>query len=242
MPITHLARRSVAAIAGAAAAAGLLITAAPAGAAPGRPGGGGAVLPPSAAPYHITLTDMDRITALFQSSTLSTPIAPPQTPFQILADTQTTYTVSPGTILWVPVLFVDDTPTVLGCTGTLTVGQPGCVGIWPTTNRQAQSYLFDPAKVGVSGTSIVVDGRTTPIGPAYVAGPVATPPLLDPHPVGEPGRSMVVLAAYLSPLAPGSHTVSIAGSFSGAYTLALTGGSPVPFSETYTVVVRGCRR
>ena len=56
--------------------------------------------------------------AVFQSSlATTTPLSPPDTPFQILYSpaSSSKFTVRAGTFLYVPVFYFDDTPTVAGC-------------------------------------------------------------------------------------------------------------------------------
>ena len=73
---------------------------------------------------------------------------------------------------------------------------------------------------------VVVDGDVTPLGPKYAGGAV-TPNL----PTG--GSSYTVVAAFLTPLTKGSHTVTIRGLLAGAF----LGGVPFGFEVTYTVNV-----
>jgi hypothetical protein len=172
---------------------------------------------------------------LFQSSLSTTnPLSPPDTPFQILYSpaSSSTFTVHAGTFLYVPVFFFDDTPTVAGCPPNVAVGAPGCVGIWPDNNTEARSYYFDPTKNDAHDMTITVDNVTTTLGPDYVAGPVTTPPLLDGTP---PGTHMIILAAFVRPLSPGTHTVTIAGAVDGPY-LAVSGVSAFTFKISFTVI------
>jgi hypothetical protein len=77
--------------------------------------------------------------------------------------------------------------------------------------------------------TITVDNTTTTLGPDYVAGPV-TAPLVDGS-----GTHMIILAAFLHPLSPGTHTVTIGGVVDGPYLTA----SAVPgftFAISFTVV------
>jgi hypothetical protein len=48
---------------------------------------------------------------------------------------------------------------------------------------------------------------------------------------------MITVGAFLSPLSPGTHTVAIAGEFSGALFQQLTGLNFVQFEATYAVTV-----
>jgi hypothetical protein len=54
------------------------------------------------------------------------------------------------------------------------------------------------------GWEISVDGNRTPIGNGCLAGPVTTPRLPDGG-----GMHMITLRAFLHPLGPGTHTVTV---------------------------------
>ena len=177
----------------------------------------GAVLPATAKPHGWSLTRMADAIALFSTSGNNTAYYP-KTPFQILyAGGSNTFTVRPGTSFFVPLFFVDDSPPVLGT--------------WPTTHQEAVTYFFDSAQIGAQALEITVDGQTTPIGSAYLAGPVTTAPLLDGG-----GTHFIEPGAFLHPLTPGTHTVFISGGLFGDLVTAALGG---PFTEavTYTVTV-----
>ncbi|GAA3639416.1 hypothetical protein [Microlunatus ginsengisoli] len=173
---------------------------------------GATVLPPDARPCGYSLSEMTRRLALFTTSGNDQAYYP-RTPFQILyfdpataqVDTSgdgwafsgtNTFSVPAGTQFFVPLQNADDSPPVLG---TL-----------PRSQAEAASYFFDPAQLGAKGYRIDVDGVATPIGPRYVAGPVRTPPLLDGG-----GRHMITLGAFVGPLPPGKHTVTIDGGLYG---------------------------
>lgn len=214
---------------------GIALTSVPAAQASAVKSTGGSVLPASAQPHGTSLTAMLSRIALFQSSlSTASPLTPPETPFQILYSpaSSSTFTVQAGTFLYVPVFYFDDTPTVVGCPPNVVVDAPGCVGIWPDNNAEARSYFFDPSKNDAHDMTITVDNVTTALGPDYVAGPVTTPPLLDGTP---PGTHMINLAAFVSPLSPGTHTVTIAGVVDGPY-LTISGASGFTFTASYTVV------
>jgi len=197
-------------------------------------GGGGNVLPAAALSHGLSLTDMAGLTALFTTSgnDLS---QYPQTPFQILfVDPKTEtfslvqgglvltgtnqFTVAAGTPFYVPVAFVDDSPPILGT--------------FPTNPSAVANYVFAQDQVGMTNLQIIVDGQVTPIGSAYAAGPVQTPPLLDGG-----GTHIITVGAFLTPLSPGTHTVAIAGEFSGVLFQQVTGLAFEQFSFTYTVTV-----
>ena len=195
-------------------------------------GGGGAVLPPTATPHGFSLTDMSRETALFNTSN-NDKAKLPNTPFQVLYFDPTTvratpppdvvetgsnkFPVSPGTLFYVPLLTVDDSPPI--------------IGTFPTTASDAASYTFSPKQVGVRGTEIIVDGKSTPIGAAYVVGPVQTP-------LGDGGTHIITLGAFLSPMSVGTHTVEIKGEAAGqAFQQANPGIKSLSFDFTYMVQV-----
>ena len=143
--------------------------------------GGGTVLPATARPYGYSLTDMARETALFLTSGNTKDY--PNTPFQVLYFDPSTYqatptpdgglavtgskhfTVSPGTSFYVHLLNSDDSPPI--------------VGNFPTDASGAAVYFFGQSQLGVKNTEIIVDGKSTAVGAAYLAGPVTTPPLND---------------------------------------------------------------
>ena len=195
---------------------------------------GGEVLPATAQFHGFSLTDMAAATALFNTSgnNLS---QYPQTPFQILYVDPTTemptfvngglvltgtnhFSVTAGTPFYVPVAFIDDSPPILGT--------------FPTDPSKVANYIFSHDQVGMKNLQIIVDGRVTPIGSAYAAGPVQTPPLLDGG-----GTHIITVGAFLTPLSPGTHTVAIAGEFSGVLFQQATGLSFEQFNLTYAVTV-----
>jgi hypothetical protein len=197
-------------------------------------GGGGNVLPAQANFHGFSLTDMAAATALFNTSNNNLSQYP-QTPFQILFVDPTTerftfangglavtgtnqFTVEPGTPFYVPVAFIDDSPPVFGT--------------FPTDPSTVANYIFAHDQVGMKNLQIIVDGRVTPIGSAYAAGPVQTPPLLDGG-----GSHIITVGAFLTPLRPGTHTVAIAGEFSGVLFQQATGLTFEQFNLTYAVTV-----
>lgn len=171
-----------------------------------------AVLPPNARPHGYSLAEMTRRLALFTTSG-NDPKYEPRTPFQILyydpatleVDTSNggwafrgtnSFKVKSGTEFFVPLQNASDSPPV--------------PGTFPRTPVEAKAYFFVPSQLGARGYTIIVDGVPTRIGPEYLAGPVKTPPLLD----GD-GTHMITLGAFLGPLSPGSHIVSIRGGLYG---------------------------
>jgi hypothetical protein len=202
-------------------------------AAAGQDGRGGEVLPATAQPYGLSLTDMARITAPFiVSGDLS---LYPQTPFQILYLDPTTQTISQvngglvvtfsnhfsvaaGTPFYVPLVFFDDSPPVLGT--------------YPTDPGAAANYVFAHDQFGLTNSRIVVDGRVTAIGSAFAAGPVQTVRLPD-----SGGTHIITVAAFLTPLSPGTHTVVVTGEETGVLPQQASGFNFQQVQLTYTITV-----
>ena len=199
------------------AAALALVCVASAGAGRGSGRGGGNVLPPSAKPSGYSLADMAEALAYFSTSG-NDPQFYPDTPFQVLHISDTNaFTVRPGTRFFVPVLYVDDSPPILGD--------------FPADAEDAAAYVLGEDQLGAQ-FEIEVDGRVTPLGDEYVAGPVLTPGLKDGG-----GSHFIQVGAFLTPLPKGTHTVTIRSRFDGDVILDLV-GEPLEFEDTYTVVVR----
>jgi hypothetical protein len=197
---------------------------------------GGEVLSATAHPNGNTLTDMASETALFLTSG-NDPSRYPNTPFQILYYNPATltviqvngglvagainqFTVKPGTPFYVPLATVDDSPPL--------------IGTFPTTPQAAADYVFSHDQVGMRDLQIVVDGHATSIGAAYAAGPVHTPPLLDGG-----GSHIITVGAFLTPLSPGVHTVTISGVIGSG--VAFQQATGLAFQQevfTYTVTVQ----
>jgi hypothetical protein len=197
--------------------------------------GGGEVLPAGAHPHGYSLADMASATAQFLTSGTD-PSLYPNTPFQVLyhdpaQETNTLtngglvargsnqFTVQPGTPFYVPLAFSDDSPPI--------------VGTFPTTAQAAADYIFSHDQNGVGNLQIVVDGHATALGAAYAAGPVQTPPLPDGG-----GSHYIAVGAFLTPLSPGVHTVTISGEISGLAFQQTYGLAFVQFSSTYTITVQ----
>lgn len=192
----------------------------------------GHVLPGKAHPHGYSLTDMFIASAVFLfggSNPTKTPI--PNTPFQILfADLDhvtftslpcggvtahghgfySPFVVKSGTLFYVPLIGMDDSPPVLG--------------IFPTTARVAVDYFFKPDQLGGQNWVITVDGRSTAVGSEFLAGPITTQPLPDGG-----GTHAIYLAVFLTPLSVGDHTVSFSGQLEGL---------PACFGEDFTYKVK----
>jgi hypothetical protein len=179
--------------------------------------GGGNVLPPTAKAKGYSLAEAAAATAHFNVGPRTPETLPPGFPFQILyvdAANATTFDVRPGTMLYVPVVYSDDTDSAY----------------WPYPDvddpQAVSNYYFDPAQLGAEILEVEVDGRITSLGPRYAVG-ARTPGL----PSG--GNAYTVVAAVLTPLSPGTQLVTIRALLSGAFI-----GGDFGFETTYTVNVR----
>ena len=193
---------------------------------------GGRVLPPQAQPMGYSLADMASENALF-TYTGNDPANYPDTPIQVLYVDPTTFdvtevdgcahvtasnefTTSVRTFYYVPILNNSDIPPIHGAL--------------PTTPAEARAHFFGPD--GFAGEfEVVVDGSATPVGPAFVVGPVAAP-------LESLGGSRVdTLGVFLAPLRPGTHTVVVRGNLTGPLTEEAFGAECLSFEFTYTVHV-----
>jgi hypothetical protein len=176
--------------------------------------GGGNVLPGAAKPKGYSLSDMAAATAVFNSGftngSPSTP-PPPPVPFEILVADATLRT---GTMIYLPIFYWDDS-------GGAPPGFPANI-----SNQQADAAFLNSQAInlyGIEAFIVQVDGQTTVLDNSYICG-VTTPPLLDGTP---PGTHYIISAAFLTPLTPGRHVVSLGG---------IVNGAPVAFL-TYQVTV-----
>lgn len=183
---------------------------------------GGQVVPAGNVINGYSLAEAAAATSYFNTGPRTKDTLPEDFPFQILyikPDGSTNFSVGAGRMFYVPVIFSDDTD----------------LQYWPlfpdVTNPAAVSaYYFDPAQLGGDYFRIIVDGQVTDLGPEYAVGAV-TPGL----PSG--GNNYTVVAAFLTRLPKGMHTVTIAAHLSGAFILGAFGG-PYEFEIPYTVVVK----
>ena len=187
--------------------------------------GGGDLLPPTAKPKGYSLSDIAKATAAFSVSGPGNRSSAnePKTPFQILYTSDinkppNTFSVRPGTMLYVPIAFADDSPPILGTFPDFT--DPAAVA----------NYFFSPDQLGAEFLEIVVDGQVASIGEdsGYAVG-VETPPLPDGG-----GTHYLTVAVFLTPFTKGTHTVTIRGRFTGT----ALGGDTFEFKDTYTVTVK----
>lgn len=157
------------------------------------------VLPASARPMGYSLYDMAQATAAFNVGDRLGP--PPNTPFKILysnAVNNNAFTVGQGQMLYVPVMYNDDSLPI--------------IGNYPANaeNRRALlHYWYSQREFGVVATDITIDGKTTPLGGSYVAGVSFGTPLPD------GAKQYATTAAFIKPLPPGVHTIEIHGKATG---------------------------
>lgn len=200
---------------------------------------GGTVMPPQAMPRGYSLDSMAKALALFDTSGNGIQFYP-KTPFQILFQdpnkTQfqnvtcpnggpgflvigvNSFVVRSGTPYFVPLFSVDDSPPVLG--------------VFPTERSQIADYFFSPDEYGGRGFAIIVDGKKTPIGAEFLAGPIdqTSPPLQDGG-----GTHLIQLGVFLTPLTPGIHTVTIVGQVAGSALFSTYGFNCLQQDDNYVV-------
>lgn len=187
--------------------------------------GGGDLLPPTAKPKGYSLSDIAKATAAFSVSGPGNRSSAnePKIPFQILYTSDinkppNTFSVRPGTMLYVPIAFADDSPIILGTFPDF------------ADSAAVANYFFSPDQLGAEFLEIVVDGQVASIGEdsGYAVG-VKTPPLPDGG-----GTHYLTVAVFLTPFTKGTHTVTIRGKFTGT----ALGGETFEFKDTYTVTVK----
>jgi hypothetical protein len=178
------------------------------------------ILPSSAQPLGFSLSTLAQDTAVYNTGisagSPSTP-APPAIPFTVLeGDTL----VTPDTFLYLPVFFADDSG------GAVPASPTGPAFPSDVTNQAAAAAYLDALVLNsfsVSQFLVTVDGQTQDLDDSYITG-VVTPPLLDGTPAG---TNYMSIAAVISPLSIGAHTVGFGG---------IINGSPVIFgSDAVTV-------
>jgi hypothetical protein len=151
------------------------------------------VLPASARPMGYSLYDMARATAAFNVGDRLG--MPPNTPFKILysnAVNNNTFTVGQGQMLYVPVLYNDDSQPI--------------IGNYPANaeNRRALlQYWYSQREFGIVATDIRINGKTVALGGSYVSGVSFSTALPD------GAKQYATAAAFIAPLPPGVHTIEI---------------------------------
>jgi hypothetical protein len=186
---------------------------------PALAGSGGNVLPANANPKGYSLSDAAATTAVYNTGPRDT--AQPNWPFFLLADDAT---VKPGTFLYVPIFFADDSGVVDPAPFPTDLNDQDVVGNYIIDSVNAFIHAHGvPASVEITDLFIEVDGKDTVLDDSYVSG-VTTPPLPDGQPAG---THYIVAAAFLTPLTPGKHTVGVGG---------IINGEPVVFVENAVTV------
>ena len=181
--------------------------------------GSSQVLPPTATPYGWSIDDMAAAVANFSISGNNLAYYP-NTPFQIIyRHPGNAFTLKPGTFLFVKVIFIDDSAPV--------------IGDWPVDKSGAGNYFFSRTALGAHDLQIEIDGRVFRLDdPGYIGGPVPTPDSPD------GSEHFIQTGAFVTPLAPGTHTLTIRGVLDGDAMLAATGGFPFATEITYSITVR----
>jgi hypothetical protein len=176
------------------------------------------VLPPTATPREWTVDDMAAAVANFSISG-NDPAYYPDTPFQIIyRHPGNAFTVSPGTYFYVKLVFIDDSPPI--------------IGDWPADKSEVANYIFGRTELGAHDLEIEVDGKVYSLdNPGYIGGPVTTPNSPD------GSAHLIQIGAFLTPLSTGVHTVIIRGVMDGDAMVAAFGG-PWGVEITYSVTVQ----
>jgi hypothetical protein len=161
---------------------------------------GGDVLPPVTESQRYSLYDIAKATANFNVSDRSGNV--PNTPFKILytsTDNPTnTFEVNHHTVLYVPILYNDDSLPVIGHLPSV-------------KHREALlKYFYSQKEFGMLYTTIKVDGKETSLGSDYVVGVHFHEPLKD------GAKNYMTSATFLSPFKKGKHTVEISFKATGA--------------------------
>ena len=161
-----------------------------------------AVLPAGFKPYGYSLEDMARIVAPFNVSDRTGSVVPvPNTPFQLLYGSPNApdpFRVGQGKILYVPVLYNDDSVPIIG-------NFPSNV-----ENRgKLLKYWYSQHEFGIVYVDIVVDGKVHALRAPYVVG------LRFDQPLPDGARQYMVAGAFVGPLTPGAHTVEIRAKATG---------------------------
>ena len=183
------------------------------------------------------LTDAAELTASFNVGARTADTYPANLPFQILytpyqatdlnntGGVYTTFYVTPGTRLYVPVIYNDNSLPIIG-------------DFPPAGDRSALLYyMFSQDEFGLVSAKISIDGQTTTLGPDYVVEVAFDTPLPD-------GATLYqTVGALLTPLKKGTHTVEISALATGdAFSIPPIDqyfpGGVFSFSLTYTVVVQ----
>ncbi|MFM8443455.1 MAG: hypothetical protein ACKN9W_08955 [Methylococcus sp.] len=157
-----------------------------------------AVVPANQRPLGYSLWDMALTTAHFFTGDRCTP---PETPFKILVfcgKPPYNFEVKEGTMFYVPVFSLDDSPPV--------------IGTFPEVKDKLDlnSYVYSMNQVGIVYGMISVDGWHYLLNKNHLTGVDVWPPLPDGG-----GTRYAVVAAFLKPLGLGLHTIEISAMMAG---------------------------
>ena len=156
------------------------------------------VVPANQRPLGYSLWDMALTTAHFFTGDRCTP---PETPFKILVfcgKPPYNFEVKDGTMFYVPVFSLDDSPPV--------------IGNFPEVKDKLDlnSYVYSMNQVGIVYGMISVDGWHYLLNKNHLTGVDVWPPLPDGG-----GTRYAVVAAFLKPLGLGLHTIEISAMMAG---------------------------
>jgi hypothetical protein len=176
--------------------------------------GGGTILPPGTDPKGYSLWDMAELTAVYNTGEPAVTEPVPEVPFQVLIGDAT---LPAGTFLYVPVFNWND-------------GAPAFVSPFPTDlddQEDDADYLLETADAltgaDIEAFFVQVDSKA----PAILDDDDVVGVDTESLPEGG-GTHYIVSAAFITPLTPGAHTISIGG---------VIDGEPVVFLS-YNVTVK----
>ena len=156
------------------------------------------VVPANQKPLGWSLWDMALATA---HTNTGDRCSPPDTPFKLLVtcgDPPYKFEVKDGTMFYIPVFNLDDSPPV--------------VGTFPDVRDKLDlnSYVYSMNQVGTVYAMISVDGWHYLLNKNYLVGVDVWPPLPDGG-----GTRYATVAAFLKPLSKGFHTIEISAMLAG---------------------------
>ena len=160
------------------------------------------VVPANQKALGYSLWDMANATAHFNTGDrCAPPTEPPSSLFKILVtcgDPPYNFEVKEGTMFYVPVFMLDDSPPVIGS--------------FPDVRDKLDlnSYIYSPNQVGTVFGMITVDGWHYLLNKNYLTGVDVWPPLPDGG-----GTRYATVAAFLKPLGKGWHTIEISAMLAG---------------------------
>ena len=175
--------------------------------------------------------------AYFQSSFFNEQYLP-KTPYQTLyagpgdekatqvgsalrVDASRSFTVSRGTIFFLPLTAADDSQSVLGRR-------------FPKKRSGAVAFWYQQATIGATGAVVSIDGKSIRLGHGYLVGPRWVAKLAD-----GAGHHIIQEAAFIRALSPGLHTVAVHEDFNGLLYAKKSGFSSTSYNYTFSVTVLG---